>query len=146
LIEEGVLKAKVKFKQLLLKHKPDKIIYSPYERTAHTARIAREAIFEVTGLEVQLECNKMVGEMMLSKRFLLDNFQEESIFRGIQTDKTEKEFVDRIRNFHTNLDENCWVITHRLVINTIVNIYDIKDYKVDYLRGVTIINNKLTAI
>lgn len=141
-------RGEVLFQEYINEHNiiPTKILCSPYLRTRETASI----LSRVTGLDVEIVrgFSNYIGP---SKIFDEDSFDEDTWAYKPCSPESRYHFRNRVYNaYHDVLDsydkdDIVWIITHRFVISTCVNIVD-KDDRRSFkpLSGVIIDGNDLT--
>lgn len=120
IVVADVERARFRFESLLEQSGlPDKIICSPYERTRETAKIARDVIYESTGIQVPLSIDVELRDYVGTKKLQIAMLQRQirpSTLAFRFEKETWEQYEVRIRKFIDKmLKDNCqnvWYITH----------------------------------
>ena len=126
---------------------PTKIICSPYLRTRETA----EVISNLSG--VPYEIHKDASEYLGWNSDINDqDFYPETLEYGPFVIESMDEFQDRVKFFlHELLNmlndgDHIWVITHGLIISTILKEYGIVKDNIKTLKGISITKDKVIIL
>jgi broad specificity phosphatase PhoE len=137
--EAGRTTAQTYFTDLILTYGPPRLIVSsPYLRARETATIAHEVIQRLTGIDVTITCDAMVGEY-------LGHQTHRNIYKCLRPDtlqyqpippETWKQYGARIRSHIKTAKCNTWYITHGLVIQSVAHFHGMKIDHPHELHGI----------
>jgi len=136
LTDKGRKDAKDKFKAILDKYGvPSKIISSPYLRARETAQIAHDVIKQITGKNVEIIYDSLIGEYLghQRKKDINKCLRPETLAYQPIPPENWKQYSFRVRKYTNNTINNesstlrLWYITHGIIIKSIA-----------HFRGITI--------
>jgi broad specificity phosphatase PhoE len=130
--EEGKLAAREKFIMLVNTYGvPNQIISSPYLRARTTAHIAADVILELTGKQINITCDRYVGECLEHQigKDLNVCLRPETLQHRPIPPETKQQFNKRMFIHTKKAKQNVWYILHGRNIYTIASI---KKQKIQY--------------
>ena len=141
LTENGRIKSTEKFRTLALKYgAPDLIISSPYLRTRTTAVIAQAMILEITGLDVKIKHDRIIGECLKNQvgKDLTICLRPETLIHNPIRPENDKQYHGRMCAHARTAQSNIWYVTHGYNISKVASIRKHKIKYPDELCGIYI--------
>lgn len=150
LTDEGKDSARKKFQDYLFKYGvPNKIISSPFLRARETAQIAADVIMDQTGITVPLFCDVTIGEYLGHQcgKKLDDCVTPETMqYQPIPPEGWEQ-YKNRVKcHVRCSKRENCWIISHGLVIQTVASIFGTKVRRPSELHGIRVVDQTISVV
>jgi broad specificity phosphatase PhoE len=121
LTEKGKQDAEAHFKKLIKIHGiPSKLFCSPFLRTRQTAKIAKDIIYQETGIVIKIIHMPLLGEYLGNHKDINPyvDINEETLKHQPIFNENFSRYKERVMKFsRTFKHENVWVITHGLFIS-----------------------------
>lgn len=141
LTEKGIIDSTEKFIYLASKYgAPDLIISSPYLRTRKTSSIAKAMILEITGINVEIKYDRILGECLKNQvgKDLTICLRPETLIHNPIPPENDRQYHGRMCAHVRNARSNIWYVTHGYNITKIALIKKQKIKYPDELCGIYI--------